>query len=134
MKIKTYKLTGRTLDWAVAKCLGEQVRLIKGQLETLWTDKGWKPSTEWSQGGSIIATKIDCIRKRSKVEEASLAYPNENFKFKAEIFADISDYYCGHGPTPLIAAMRCYVASTLGDEVDVPDELVQQNHENPTNP
>ena len=27
------------------------------------------------------------------------------------------------GPTPLIAAMRCYVASVLGDEVDVPEEL-----------
>jgi hypothetical protein len=26
-------------------------------------------------------------------------------------------------PTPLIAAMRCYVASKLGDEVDVPEEL-----------
>ena len=29
----------------------------------------------------------------------------------------------GRGPTPLIAAMRCYVASKLGDEVEVPDEL-----------
>jgi hypothetical protein len=28
-----------------------------------------------------------------------------------------------YGPTPLIAAMRCYVASRLGDEVDVPEEL-----------
>jgi hypothetical protein len=27
------------------------------------------------------------------------------------------------GPTPLIAAMRCYVASQLGDEVEVPEEL-----------
>jgi len=27
------------------------------------------------------------------------------------------------GPTPLIAAMRCYVASKLGEEVDVPEEL-----------
>ena len=27
------------------------------------------------------------------------------------------------GPTPLIAAMRCYVASKLGDEVEVPEEL-----------
>jgi hypothetical protein len=27
------------------------------------------------------------------------------------------------GPTPLVAAMRCYVASKLGDEVEVPDEL-----------
>ena len=27
------------------------------------------------------------------------------------------------GPTALVAAMRCYVASQLGDEVDVPEEL-----------
>ena len=33
-------------------------------------------------------------------------------------------YRCGgEGPTPLIAAMRCFVASRLGDEVDVPEEL-----------
>ena len=30
----------------------------------------------------------------------------------------------GYGPTPLIAAMRCYVASKLGDEVEVPVELL----------
>lgn len=28
------------------------------------------------------------------------------------------------GPTPLIAAMRCYVARKLGDEVEVPEELL----------
>ena len=27
------------------------------------------------------------------------------------------------GPTPLIAAMRCFVASRLGEEVDMPEEL-----------
>ena len=32
--------------------------------------------------------------------------------------------YDGIGPTLLIAAMRCYVASKLGDEVDVPEELL----------
>ena len=31
--------------------------------------------------------------------------------------------YRAYGPTPLIAAMRRYVASKLGDEVDVPEEL-----------
>jgi hypothetical protein len=30
------------------------------------------------------------------------------------------------GPTPLIAAMRCYVASKLGDEVEIPSELGSQ--------
>jgi hypothetical protein len=29
-----------------------------------------------------------------------------------------------HGHTPLIAAMRCYVASKLGEEIDVPEELI----------
>lgn len=28
------------------------------------------------------------------------------------------------GPTPLIAAMRCYVASKLGEEVEIPEELI----------
>jgi len=27
------------------------------------------------------------------------------------------------GPTPLIAAMRCFVASKVGDEVEIPDIL-----------
>lgn len=29
-----------------------------------------------------------------------------------------------YGPTPLIAAMRCFVASKLGDEVEIPEELL----------
>ena len=28
------------------------------------------------------------------------------------------------GKTPLIAAMRCYVESKLGSEVDIPEELL----------
>ena len=28
-----------------------------------------------------------------------------------------------YGPTLIIAAMRCYVASKLGDEVEIPEEL-----------
>ena len=31
-----------------------------------------------------------------------------------------------YGTTPLVAAMRCYVASKLGDEVDVPVELINE--------
>jgi hypothetical protein len=32
--------------------------------------------------------------------------------------------YLRFGDTPLIAAMRCFVASKLGDEVDVPEKLL----------
>ncbi len=63
-------------------------------------------STNWAQGGPIID------RERINVEP----------------FRDINgDQWSADGawnsPTALIAAMRCYVASKLGDEVDVPEEL-----------
>lgn len=31
-----------------------------------------------------------------------------------------------YGPTPLVAAMRCYVASQLGATVEIPDELLRE--------
>jgi len=105
MKIKTSELKGVALDWAVAMCAGEEVSLIKGQLETRWTDDGWKPSTDWSQGGPIIER-----------EGMSIGMVNEHWQ------AHLSEFHLFiEGPTPLIAAMRCFVASKLGDEVDVPD-------------
>ena len=124
--MKTANLTGAALDWAVAKCEG----VLKGYCygESEWIEDcplGYYPSTNWSQGGPIIESEIDVLRKRSKAEEESLAYPNPNFRFKAEIFADHKGYFCGFGPTPLIAAMRCYVASKLGDEVEIPECLTK---------
>lgn len=64
-------------------------------------------STEWALGGPII--------EREKIE----LVPNG-----ADWDAMYQDQHIpSEGPTPLIAAMRCYVASKLGDEVDVPEEL-----------
>ena len=107
MRIKTSELTGAALDWAVAKCEGEEVRLIKGQLETLWTDNGYKPSTNWAQGGPII--------EREELSRLSCYNHNEWGCLNGEVFCE--------GPTPLIAAMRCYVASKLGDYIDIPEQL-----------
>lgn len=117
MKIETNRLTGVELDWAVAKCEGEEVRLEKGQLEALWTDNGYKPSTNWAQAGPIIER-----------EGISLDYigVGEDIRVQAwhatKWLADdlVSS---GSGPTPLVAAMRCYVASKLGEEVEVHDAL-----------
>lgn len=73
-------------------------------------------STDWSQGGPIIE------RERIRI----VPFPPSRTK---EGWWAGFDYTTGAsigcaGPTPLIAAMRCYVASKLGDEVDVPEELV----------
>ena len=107
--MKTSELSGAALDWAVAKCEGEEVRLEKGQLEALWTDNGYKPSTYWAQGGPII--------EREKI---GFSYDTERMGWSA-FFYDGDDVF---GGTPLIAAMRCYVASKLGEEVEVPNEIL----------
>ena len=114
MKIKTSELTGAALDWAVAKCEGHKVNV--GFRNLTYTPKGkrtlyaYTPSTNWTQGGPII--------EREKIAS--------NYSAKRDCwFAESYDEkHVEAGPTPLIAAMRCYVASKLGDEVEVPDELL----------
>ena len=108
--MKTSELIGPALDWAVAKCEGrntDKVDLWKG-LEL--PDYGYAIfpySTDWSQGGSII--------EREKIGMAPL--PTGNWHA-----GDMHGNYA-IGPTPLIAAMRCYVSSRLGAAVEIPEEL-----------
>lgn len=125
MKIRTSELIDEKLDWAVAVCENRSGRtyMRDGKLYEPLCEEFLCYSTNWAKAGEIIDREIDSLRKRSEAEELSLAYPNPNFKFKAEIFTD-DDYFCGFGSTPLIAAMRCYVTSKLGDIVDIPEELI----------
>ena len=112
--MKTKELTGTALDWAVAKCEGEEVSLIKGQLETRWTDNGYKPSTDWALGGPIIEREEIALEPMTHDEHGDgwLATRVEGPAICMEF-----------GPTMLVAAMRCFVVSHLGDEIEVPDEL-----------
>lgn len=119
MKIKTIKLSGIALDWAVAKCEG---------LLDQWgvcAPVGFKPSTDWSQGGPIIERQINKIWKNlNGTYGAQIKYrvPYYSKTYDADIGADA--FLNKHGPTPLVAAMRCYVAHKLGDEVEIPEELL----------
>lgn len=94
MKIKTSELTGDALDWAVAKCEGEPV---------------YSFSTNWLFCGPII--------ERKKITVSPCRMDGQT-----------GWVACTHtyiwGETPLIAAMRCYVASKFGNEVEIPDEIV----------
>ena len=104
--MKTSELQGAALDWAVAKC--EQGDFMD---RTWWSDFGGEScySTDWAQGGPIIEQeKIDVWTHAGKEWSASVDKGKNEYR----------------GPTPLIAAMRCYVASKFGDEVDVPEELL----------
>ena len=107
MKIKTNELTGAALDWAVAKCEG----LAISDRATKWRAENCPHlySTNWAQGGPIIEREdIDTVKVGVKQWRGRIEGGNP---------------VSGYGPTPLIAAMRCYVASKLGDEIELPKEL-----------
>jgi len=110
--MKTIELTGAALNWAVAKC----ANVINGDALDVGfiREGGYTPSTDWAAGGAIIEREgISVALERG---EPWAAWSKAAFRDDAEAF--------GYGETPLIAAMRCYVTSKLGDEVDVPKELL----------
>ena len=119
-QIKVSETTRLQLDWLVSKCVGDFAfyhDIEDGQrFLNLWTDSAFLHySSNWANGGPIIE------RERITLD----LY--ESGEWLAQIWGDdIADSdFDECGPTPLIAVCRCYVASKLGDVVEVPDELVQ---------
>ena len=111
MKIKTSELTGPALDWAVAKCEGFKPHAAA----SLAIMGDYSPSIKWHQGGPII-DRIKGFEFKQWLE----APPNSCCE------AHIHNYdgdWIAFGPTFLIAAMRCFVSSHLGDEVEIPENL-----------
>jgi hypothetical protein len=81
---------------------------LGNQAEVYVLKAGFHPSTDWALGGTIIEREKISLWARGDEWAAESFTPNEQ----------------GHeetGTTPLIAAMRCYVASKLGDEVELPE-------------
>jgi hypothetical protein len=123
--MKTSELTGAALDWAVAKCESYPVSMSKtGYL--IFCDpliqcgpRGtqYSPSTNWAQGGPIIEREGISVAYDVELSQA------EGSEYWATIYAVDSGDGRIYGPTPLIAAMRCYVASKLGDDIEIPKEL-----------
>jgi hypothetical protein len=105
MKTKTSELTGAALDWAVAQ-IESGAGPDKAEKQWRYFGRTFHPSTDWAQGGPIIEREYIWL----EINEGQ-CYAHKNGL----------EFY--EGDTPLIAAMRCYVASKLGDEVEVPDEL-----------
>ena len=107
MKQLTEYLEGAALHWAVARCLGKRPSLfIFEQTGDLAREHAY--STDWSLAGPIIESYHIAIWWdgvwHSKLDGCQ---PHE-----------VQDAF-----DPLVAAMRCYVYSELGETVDIPDEL-----------
>jgi hypothetical protein len=109
--MKTSELTGAALDWAVAKAEGYTGVALESR-----TGEWYTPSTNWAQGGPIIERENINIETWHGAWQAELEFlPDDDTHYR---------YGKGAGPTPLIAAMRCYVASKLGEDVSIPEELL----------
>jgi hypothetical protein len=116
--MRTSELSGAALDWAVAMAEGwQRITAQDNGGEHPWLakhgkyqdPKHYRPTSNWMQGGPII--------EREKIAT--------NYSMKRECwFAEnFIETEIGSGATPLIAAMRCYVASKLGDDVEIPEGL-----------
>jgi len=107
MKVKVNEAERETLDYMVAMAEGlglgltKEDRFLEIFLHQNRKGYGYCYSRSWLQGGPIIERE------------------------KMGVFPTHNGWAAGmqSGPTPLIAAMRCYVASKLGEEVEVPEEL-----------
>jgi hypothetical protein len=119
--MKTSELSGPMLDRAVAQSHGQPVHWNKDD-QALYCGHGggdiaFAPSKDWSQGGPIVEQANITLMWRPMFEP--------DHRWWATVSDDPgSDEALGaFGPTPLVAAMRAYVASELGDEINLPDGL-----------
>jgi hypothetical protein len=130
-KIKVSEASGVVLDYMEAKARGFNIyhsTMLNGHImHGFWVSgyypgdlNSWVPlskiaaSTDWAQGGPIIERERLCIDIGH--DGVWLACSKQNYD-------DVPEFMHA-APTPLIAAMRCYVASKLGEEVEVPKELL----------
>jgi hypothetical protein len=112
---KVSELEGALLDAAVAKAEGDALPDFWRDPEdgTCWVRPGreeWTPSISWDQGGPIIERERIELQNHACSEGWWAGIRQSPSQNKAGGVVAI-------GPTPLIAAMRAYVASKLGNEV-----------------
>ena len=123
--MKTSELTGAALDWAVARCEKlDAYTDIAGDGWGVFVDYSddyclvqYQPSKHWGWAGPII--------EREKIDlnwDVTLSHRVDGLWFASASGGD-DDMTAS---TPLVAAMRAYVASKFGDEIDVPKELIDE--------
>lgn len=147
-KIKTENLIGKALDFAVFIAEGFSYWNYKDAKFDVWEgytdwvldndgalkkfrfdesysragawrpEQYWAPSVEWDQGGPFIEKYGFCLLSFGLGDSAWSANASHGRTAAIRIY----------GPTPLVAAMRCYVASKLGDEVDIPEICLENKN------
>jgi hypothetical protein len=118
MKVKVSEANDQVLDYLVAQAMGMKIYRSKsgrwmranyGEFNHRHGTPWFEPTRNWGYGGLII-----------ELEKIALNLSENEWVATRIEGSAVSEAI---GPRPLIAIMRCYVVSQLGDEVEVPDEL-----------
>ncbi|MCC8366583.1 DUF2591 family protein [Xenorhabdus sp. PB61.4] len=121
MKIKTSELTGKALDWAVALAQGWQKMADYNGYSTpngVVIASEYAPSWDWEVCGQLIDEYLDSLT-RMCTDSPWVA------SCKAVTVDDVSIWKVEGGQTPKIALCRALVSAKMGDEVEIPDELLE---------
>jgi hypothetical protein len=125
-RIKISEVQGPVLDWLVGVALGRTditfddfdelgMGCVQAEPDPFMNySRCWAPSRYWQQGGPIL--------DREKITLSSLFWEKDGWK--AWKWKDHDAAFDHFGPTMLIAGLRCFLASRLGEYAEVPEELL----------
>jgi hypothetical protein len=122
VKVKVSEATEIQLDWMACEAAGmfdAYPKYGEGR-KFLQMHRGNSaayvhPTTDWAQGGPIIEREWLHVEPWPNASVEERRWSCTQYELPVPIGT--------LGPTPLIAAMRCFVASELGETVEVPEEL-----------
>lgn len=125
--VRTAELIGAALDWAVAKACNAFVAFELGgrlmdmsDISQFGARPTYSPSTDWSQGGALL----DQHCKGFGLIQDGKATTWRAFGYSRHVFDSERLQRMASGPSILVAACRAIVAANLGDEVQIPAELL----------
>jgi len=123
-RLRVWEFQGAELDLLVAQAVGMQgARIVEGVCMVTASpqdpEKGpsihYRPTTSWSDAGPILEQHQISIWRYPDLDSW---HAGTQFDFVRDEGLKVKNY-C-QGPTPLLAAMRCFVASKLWNDVQVP--------------
>ena len=132
MKVKTSDLEGEALNYAVTLADKGNASIIMDHFGTFHTyyrhdQHGsivYPNYLNWSDAGPIIEREI--TRMFKNLADGWTAQIRHEKEHPSLVGRKVTTGWTNaSGPTLLIATMRCFVQSRLGDEVEIPEELMK---------
>ncbi len=115
-RVRTADLIGKQLDWAVAQAEAIVNPADAPQIEAMFQQGRYTPSTNWSQGGPFMEREQMQVR----------LYIGHEYPWFVETRPYGRNHRAGRnygqGVTLLEAVTRCFVAATLGPEITLPEQ------------